>query len=131
MGFQFISTENKKNSPIMWKFESHDTVYQSEQVRFERNVEFWRKKMGFTSTERVITLNGEFQPIEYTEFEEIEVVEPEYVEFTELKEEKHESIIDESNDQSSDSKSDAQPSISQDIEAPIDTPVKKSRRKTS
>ena len=149
MAFTFIPAGNNvKNSPIVWKFENHETVYQSEQVRFERNVEFWRNKNGFGSTERVVTLNGEFQPLEYTEFEDIEVKEPEYIEFaeleetvleeeslleelTELKEEAHESIIDESNDIASDSKSDVQPSVSQDTEAPINTPKRKPRKKTS
>ena len=57
MAFQFIPAGNNvKNSPIIWKFENHETVYQSEQVRFERNVEFWRNKNGFGSTERVVTL---------------------------------------------------------------------------
>ena len=148
MSFQFIpSGSNIKNSPITWKFESHATIYQSQQERFERNVEFWRHKMGFASTERVVTLNGEFQPIEYTAFEEVE--EPkcleckdkkedctcpeDYIEFTELKEEirDDEPINNEPVDSPVISESPAQPSISQDTEAPINTPKRKPRKKTS
>ncbi len=131
MAFQFITNENKKNAQIIWKFESHPTQYQSEQIRFERNVEFWRHKMGFSSTERVVTLNGEFQPIEYTEFEDIEVKEPEYIQFTELKEETNdEPIIDKPSDSVIDSEPTTQPDLSQDDEAPIDNPKRKSRKKT-
>ena len=134
MAFQFIPAGNNvKNSPIVWKFENHETVYQSEQVRFERNVEFWRNKNGFKSTERVVTLNGEFQPLEYTEFQEVEETkEQEYIEFTELKEETNdEHTNNEFIDSADISESDAQPSISQDNTDIIDTPIKKSRRKTS
>ena len=133
MAFQFISAVNTKNSPIVWKFENHPTQYQSEQSRFERNVEFWRNKMGFGSTERVVTLNGEFQPIEYTEFEDIEVKEPEYfIDYTELKEETNdEPIIDKPIDSVIDSEPTTQPDLSQDDEAPIDNPKRKSRKKTS
>ena len=148
MAFQFIpSGKAVKNSPIQWKFESHATVYQSQQERFERNVEFWRNRMGLSSIERVVTLNGEFQPIEYTSFEEVE--EPkcleckdkkedctcpeDYIEFTELKEEikDDEPITNEPVDIVIDSESNVQPSVSQDTEAPIDTPKRKPRKKTT
>jgi hypothetical protein len=148
MAFQFIpSGKAVKNSPITWKFESHDTVYQSEQERFERNVEFWRNRMGLSSIERVVTLNGEFQPIEYTSFEEVE--EPkcleckdnpedctcpeDYIEYTELKEEikDEQPIINEPVDSPVISESPTQPSISQDTKAPINTTKRKSRKKTS
>jgi hypothetical protein len=147
MSFQFIpSGSNIKNSPITWKFESHATVYQSQQERFERNVEFWRHKMGFASTERVVTLNGEFQPIEYTEFEEVQptcleckdkkedcTCPEDYIEFTELKEEikDDEPINNEPVDSPVISESPAQPSISQDTETIINTPKRKPRKKTS
>ena len=98
MAFQFIpSGNNVKNSPIVWKFENHETVYQSEQARFERNVEFWRNKNGFSSVERVVTINGDFKPVEYTEFEDVKpncdtckdnfddcTCKDEYIEFDEL-----------------------------------------------
>lgn len=141
MGFKFVTNDNAKNSPILWKFENHPTQYQSDQIRFERNVEFWRNKMGFASTERVVTLNGEFEPIEYTDFEEvkdIEVKEPEYIEFTELKEETHDEPVttpheptNVSSDIVSDSKSDVQPSVSQDTKAPVNTTKRKPRKKTT
>jgi hypothetical protein len=148
MAFQFVPSGNAvKNQPIVWKFESHETVYQSQQERFERNVEFWRKKMGFTSTERVVTLNGEFQPIEYHDFEE--VAEPkcleckdkkedctcpeDYIEFEELKEEikDEQPITNEPVDSPVISESDAQPSVPQDTEAPVNTPKRKPRKKTT
>jgi len=134
MAFQFVPSGNAvKNQPIVWKFESHETVYQSQQERFERNVEFWRHKMGLPASERVVTLNGEFQPIEYTEFEEIEVVEPEYIEFEELKEEikDEQPITNEPIDIASNSELDAQPSVPQDTEAPVNTPKRKPRKKAT
>lgn len=142
MGFRFITTDKKVNQSIIWKFENHPTSYQSEQARFERNVEFWRAKLGLPSTERVFTLNGDFEPIEYTEFEEI-AVEPEYTLFEEIVDESPVEYVnpielkEETNDEPTklpidshdDLESDVQPSVSKNTKDIIDTPKRKSRRK--
>jgi len=145
MAFQFIpSGKVIKNSPIQWKFESRDTVYQSEQERFERNVEFWRKQNGLSSTERVVTLNGEFKPLEYTEFEEIEyncdTCKDNFDDCTCLEEyvqELNEDITDEQPitnepvDSTVISEPTTQPSVSQDTETAVNTPKRKPRKKTT
>jgi len=122
MAFKFIPSGNKlvKNHPILWKFETRETVYQSEQERFERNVEYWRRQNGLSSTERVVTLNGEFQPIEYTPFEEIkeELDDATTIDY-ELVSEPVSDLID------------PQPSVSECPEDIIDTPKRKSRKKAS
>ena len=120
--FKFRTNNNKieKNPTIIWKFDAIDKTFESDQHRFERNVEFWRQKFNLSKDADIITLNGIIEPIEYTEFEDLK---------TEITDEpiiNSQLAIEFTGDLASE-----EPSISEDIKTPVNPPKRKSRKKTS
>jgi len=51
------------NTPIKWKFAGRDGEFQSEPERFERNVAFWRNKLGTKAEVEILNKQEEDEPI--------------------------------------------------------------------
>lgn len=108
MGFILIHNGRQLGSEnIKWKFAGRDGEFESMPERLERNIAFWRKKIGTTAEVEYLNVKLENEET--------------YVE----------SIPADNADIVSDSIVDAQPSVSEVVENSVDTPKRKSRKKTT
>lgn len=107
----FILLQNGKplgHENIKWKFVNRDGIFESRPEKLERNIAFWRNKLG-------ITAEVEYLNVKQENYDEPTIIEP----------------IIEPIDQSNDSIIAEESSLPQDIESPVDTPKRKSRKKAS
>jgi len=125
MAFNFVDKNGKplKQTLVEWKFEEHATTFKSDPERFERNVEYWKGKLGLKDP-KVQVLNGDIE-IEIKETIKVE----EYV--NNISEPVAAQLDIESPVEFNDHESDAQPDLSELAEDIIDTAKPKSRKKTS
>jgi hypothetical protein len=121
MAFNFVDKNGKplKNTQIEWRLENGST-FKSEPERFERNVSFWKQKLGLAKDSKVEILNGNI---------EIEIKET-------IKVEEYVNTISEPVDaepciESSISQPDAQSDLFEDLEGDVNTTKPKSRKKTA
>ena len=121
MSFEFYQNGKKvTNQNIKWKFATHPGVFESNPLRFQLNVNFWKNKLGLPADAKVEILNGDM---------EIEVKKT-------IKVEDHAATInnnplDEFFDQPNDSESSNQSDISEDTTDPIDTAKPKRSKKAT
>lgn len=104
-----------KNQSIEWKFVSHPTQFSSMPERLERNVSYWRNKLGLKEDVEIQILNADA---------EIEVP-------TTINPKEYESIINQSDNQSSDDIVNEEPSVSEDVADTVSAPKRKPAKKTS
>jgi hypothetical protein len=125
MAFNFVDKNGKplKQTLVEWKFEEHTTTFKSEPEKFERNIAFWKNKLGLKDP-KVEILNGNIE-IEIKETIKVE----EYV--NNISEPVATEPAIESPVEFIDRESDAQSDLSELAEDIIDTPKRKSRKKTS
>jgi len=125
MAFNFVDKNGKplKQTLVEWKFEEHATTFKSDPERFERNVEYWKGKLGLKDP-KVQVLNGDIE-IEIKETIKVE----EYV--NNISAPVAAQLDIESPVEFNDHESDAQPDLSELAEDIIDTAKPKSRKKTS
>lgn len=107
----FILLQNGKplgHENIKWKFVNRDGIFESRPEKLERNIAFWRNKLG-------ITAEVEYLNVKQENYDEPTIIEP-AVESIDIA---NDSIIAEES------------SVLPDIESPVDTPKRKSRKKAS
>lgn len=125
MAFNFVDKNGKplKQTLVEWKFKGHNATFKSDPERFERNVAFWKGKLGLKDP-KVEILNGDIE-IEIKETIKVE----EYV--NNITEPVAAEPAIESHIEFVDHESDAQPDLSELAQDIIDTPKRKPRQKTS
>jgi hypothetical protein len=121
MAFTFTDKNGKplKNTQIEWRLENGST-FKSEPERFERNVAYWKSKLGLAKDSKVEILNGNI---------EIEV--PQTTKIENYANTLTEPVAAEPAIESSISQPDEQPDLFEDLEGDVNTPKPKSRKKTS
>ena len=121
MAFNFVDKNGKplKQTLVEWKFEEHATTFKSDPERFERNVEYWKGKLGLKDP-KVQVLNGDIE-IEIKETIKVE----EYVNTI------SEPVAAEPCIESSISQSEPQPDLFEDLEGDVNPDKPKSRKKTA
>ena len=121
MAFKFTDKNGKelKNAQIQWKLEN-GSEFVSEPERFERNVAYWKGKLGLSKDSKVEILNGTI---------EIEV--PQTIKVKDYANTINEPVAAEPAIESSISESSIESDLFEDLEGDIDTPKRKSRKKTA
>lgn len=107
----FILLHNGKqlgHENIKWKFADKDSVFESRPEKLERNIAFWRNKLGTTA-------QVEYLNVKQENYDEPTIIEPAI----------------EPIDQSNDSVIAEESSVSHDVETTVDRPKRKSRKKAS
>lgn len=107
----FILLQNGKplgHENIKWKFADRDGIFESRPEKIERNIAFWKNKLG-------ITAEVEYLNVKQEQNDEPTIIEPAI----------------ESIDQSNDSIVAEESSLPHDTETVVDSPKRKSRKKTA
>lgn len=58
MAFQFVDNQQLTGSQVEWQFDGLQTIYRSQPHQWQRNVDFWRKRLGIQPGIKAIILNG-------------------------------------------------------------------------